>query len=29
LAGYKELYSSSGGSASAWWFLGTQINFSY
>jgi hypothetical protein len=29
LAGYKELYASSGGSASTWWFLGTQINFSY
>ena len=27
--GYKELYSSNGGSASGWWFLGTQINFSY
>jgi Alginate export len=28
-AGYKELYSSYGGDASGWWFLGTQINVSY
>jgi len=29
LAGYKDLYSSEGGSASGWWFFGAQINFSY
>ena len=28
-AGLKELYSASGGGASGWWFLGTQINVSY
>ena len=29
LAGYKELYASSGGGASGWWFVGTQLNVSY
>jgi hypothetical protein len=29
LAGYRELYASYGGSASGWWFLGTQLNISY
>ena len=29
LAGYKDLYSAEGGTASGWWFLGAQINFSY
>ena len=29
LAGYRQLYASYGGSASGWWFLGTQLNVSY
>jgi hypothetical protein len=28
-SGYKELYAANGGSASGWWFLGAQFNFSY
>ena len=28
-AGFKDLYSANGGSASGWWFIGTQFNFSY
>ncbi len=28
-AGYRQLYSANGGSASGWWLLGTQFNISY
>jgi len=28
-SGYKDLYAANGGSASGWWFLGAQFNFSY
>jgi alginate export protein len=28
-SGYKDLYAANGGSASGWWFLGVQFNFSY
>ena len=27
--GYRQLYASEGGSAQAWWVIGTQLNFSY
>jgi len=29
LGGYTDLYSANGGSASGWWFFGTQLNISY
>lgn len=28
-AGYKQLYSASGGAAQNWWMIGTQFNISY
>lgn len=28
-AGYRQLYSASGGSAQPWWIIGTQFNISY
>ncbi|HTP99971.1 MAG TPA: alginate export family protein [Casimicrobiaceae bacterium] len=28
-SGYKQLYEGMGGSATGWWFLGTQLNVSY
>jgi hypothetical protein len=28
-AGLKDSYSASGGSASGWWFFGTQLDLSY